>query len=167
VVEERALEEERWLTILNFDRNKSKTWLTEEILNEIGGHPDVVKQDKLTTLQIVKRSLSKFSGQRIGPLFGTRTLALSTGLIWFIWLTIGMGYPLFNGKQQNFRIFHLVPVERHTTQSLTSPPQPSSRNISPAAAAAKKTRRTSPTATTPSPRSSACPAASSPATPST
>jgi hypothetical protein len=73
--------------------------LTEEILNEIGGHPDIVHQDKLTTAQIIKRSLSKFSGQRIGPLFSTRTLALSTVLIWFIWLTIGMGYPLFNGKQ--------------------------------------------------------------------
>lgn len=77
--------------------NKRTTWLTEDILNAIGGHPDVVADDKLTTAQIVKRTLGKFSGDRIGPLFSTRRLGLSTVLIWFIWTTVGMGYPLFNG----------------------------------------------------------------------
>lgn len=76
--------------------NKKKTWLTEDILNHVGGHPDVVEDDKLGVAEIVRRSLSKFSTQRIGPLFATRKLGLSTGLLWFIWCTIGMGYPLFN-----------------------------------------------------------------------
>jgi hypothetical protein len=39
-------------------KNRTKTWLTEDILNEIGGHPEVVKDQKLSTLEIVKRKLS-------------------------------------------------------------------------------------------------------------
>lgn len=76
--------------------NGQQTWLTEEILNTIGGHPDVTEDHKLSTIEIVKRNLGKFSTQRIGPLFEGRTLALSTVLIFFMWTTIGMGYPLFN-----------------------------------------------------------------------
>ncbi|KAI7548969.1 MFS general substrate transporter [Hortaea werneckii] len=76
--------------------NKAKTWLSEDILNEIGGHPDAVQDDKLSTLEIIKRQLSKFSGQRIGPLFQGWKLALTTALLWFCWASIGMGYPLFN-----------------------------------------------------------------------
>lgn len=76
--------------------NKAKTWLTEDILNEIGGDPDATPDAKLSTMEIVRRSLSKFSTQRIAPLFATKKLALSTILIWFQWTTIGMGYPLFN-----------------------------------------------------------------------
>lgn len=76
--------------------NKTKTWLTEDIIDQIGGHPDVVEKDKLGTFEIVRRSFDKFSTQRVGPLFGTKKLACSTALLWFIWATIGMGYPLFN-----------------------------------------------------------------------
>ncbi|KAH0264878.1 MFS general substrate transporter, partial [Aureobasidium melanogenum] len=49
--------------------NKTTTWLTEEILNQIGGDPDVTEDAKLSTLDIVKRAAGKFSTQRIGPLF--------------------------------------------------------------------------------------------------
>lgn len=76
--------------------NKRKTWLTEDILNQIGGDPDAVQDDKLSTMQIVKRGLGKFSTQRIGPLFHGWKMATTTILIWFMWTTIGMGYPLFN-----------------------------------------------------------------------
>lgn len=76
--------------------NKAKTWLTEEILNEVGGDPEVVQDDKLGTVELVKRNLSKFSGSRIGPLFNGWKLSVTTALIWFMWATIGMGYPLFN-----------------------------------------------------------------------
>lgn len=76
--------------------NKSKTWLTEQILNEIGGDPDVTQDSKLSTLEIVRRSLSKFSTQRIAPLFADKKLGITTCLLWFQWTTIGMAYPLFN-----------------------------------------------------------------------
>lgn len=76
--------------------NGSKTWLTEDILNAIGGHPEDAVGAKLSTTEMVKHQLSKFSGERMGPLFNGKKLAVSTVLIWFIWTTIGMGYPLFN-----------------------------------------------------------------------
>ncbi|KAF2108255.1 major facilitator superfamily domain-containing protein [Lophiotrema nucula] len=76
--------------------NKSQTWLTEDILNAIGGDPEIVTDAKLSTIDIVKRSLGKFSTQRIGPLFSNKKLGITTCLLWFQWTTIGMGYPLFN-----------------------------------------------------------------------
>ncbi|KAF2185547.1 MFS general substrate transporter [Zopfia rhizophila CBS 207.26] len=76
--------------------NKSQTWLTEQILNEIGSDPEVTTDAKLSTAEIVLRSLSKFSARRIGPLFGNKKLGLTTVLLWFQWTTIGMAYPLFN-----------------------------------------------------------------------
>lgn len=75
--------------------NKQKTWLTEDILNEIGGNEEVEHQ-ALSTSEIIKRNLSKFSGERMRPLFAGRKLAITTVLLWFIWTFIGMGYPLFN-----------------------------------------------------------------------
>ncbi|RDW62617.1 MFS general substrate transporter-51 [Coleophoma crateriformis] len=77
-------------------KNKTTTWLTEEIMNEIGGDLAVVSDDKLTTGQILRRKLFSFSAERIRPLFQTRKLGITTALIWFCWLTIGLGYPLFN-----------------------------------------------------------------------
>ncbi|KAF2260096.1 sugar transporter [Lojkania enalia] len=76
--------------------NKAQTWLTEDILNSIGGDPEVTQDSKLSTLEIFHRSLSKFSTQRIGPLFANKKLGLTTCLLWFQWATIGMAYPLFN-----------------------------------------------------------------------
>ncbi|KAE9375505.1 MFS general substrate transporter [Stipitochalara longipes BDJ] len=77
-------------------KNRTKTWLTEDILNEIGGHPEQVLDQKLTTMEIVKRKLSSFSAEHIGPLFHIRKLGITTVLLWFCWLQIGIGYPLFN-----------------------------------------------------------------------
>lgn len=77
-------------------QNGKKTWLDEEILNAIGGRPEEVTDMKLTTGEIIKRQLSKFSSQRIGPLFASKKLGSNTALLWFCWATIGMGYPLFN-----------------------------------------------------------------------
>ena len=77
-------------------QNGKKTWLDEDILNAIGGRPEEVTDMKLTAGEIIKRQLSKFSTQRIGPLFGSTKLGINTVLLWFCWATIGMGYPLFN-----------------------------------------------------------------------
>ena len=76
--------------------NKTTTWITEDILNQIGGDPEVVQDGKLSTMQIIQRSVGKFSTQRIAPLFSTRKLGVTTCLLWFQWTTIGMAYPLFN-----------------------------------------------------------------------
>lgn len=77
-------------------KNKTTTWLTEDILNQIGGTDAEKDTTKLSTSQIIKTKMSAFSGDRIKPLFRTKKLGLTTGLLWFCWLTIGMGYPLFN-----------------------------------------------------------------------
>ena len=76
--------------------NNRKTWLTVEVLNEVGGYPEEGREVKLSNAEIVGRFFSKFSTERIGPLFGTKRLGTMTALIWFCWATIGMGYPLFN-----------------------------------------------------------------------
>lgn len=77
-------------------KNKKTTWLSEDVLNQIGGDPEVQSDAKLSTLDIVKRFFGRFSKDRIGPLFITRKMGIMTCLIWFCWATIGMGYPLFN-----------------------------------------------------------------------
>ena len=77
-------------------KNKTTTWLTEEVLNEIGGYPEENESEALTTRQIISRSMERFSMQQIAPLFGSKRLGLSTILLWFCWTCIGMGYTLFN-----------------------------------------------------------------------
>lgn len=57
-------------------KNKKTTWLSEDILNEIGGLAEVEEKQKLSKKEIVNRSLSKFSTQRIAPLFATKKLGL-------------------------------------------------------------------------------------------
>ena len=77
-------------------KNKTTTWLNEEILNEIGGQSALGGREGLTFAEVVKRQAGKFSTQRIGPLFRERKLGTMTALLWFCWATIGMAYPLFN-----------------------------------------------------------------------
>ncbi|QSS61881.1 sugar transporter [Histoplasma capsulatum] len=79
-------------------KNGANTWLTSEILNEIGGYPEEIpaEEQKLSSAEVIKRQLAKFSGQRIAPLFATKKLGFTTVLLWICWATIGMGYPLFN-----------------------------------------------------------------------
>ncbi|EIT75956.1 synaptic vesicle transporter SV2 [Aspergillus oryzae 3.042] len=77
-------------------RNKKKTWLTTEILNEIGGSAETTEKQNLSSKEIIARSLSKFSASQITPLFSSKRLGITTILIWLCWTTIGMGYTLFN-----------------------------------------------------------------------
>lgn len=60
-------------------KNRSKTWLTEEVLNEICGLPDETEDKKgLSTGDIVKRSLDRFSVRQLKPLFATKKLGFSS-----------------------------------------------------------------------------------------
>ncbi|KAJ5948974.1 hypothetical protein N7454_002281 [Penicillium verhagenii] len=77
-------------------KNKTTTWLTEEILNDIGGLAEDDPKQSLSYGEIIKRSLERFSMQQVAPLFATKRLAISTILIWFCWICIGLGYTLFN-----------------------------------------------------------------------
>ena len=59
-------------------KNKTKTWLTEEILNEIGGYPEKNEKESLSYWETVKRSLERFSLQQVKPLFGNKRLGFSS-----------------------------------------------------------------------------------------
>lgn len=59
-------------------KNKTTTWLTIEVLNEICGRTEEVPTEKLSYVEIVKRTISKFSFQRISPLFATWKLGVSS-----------------------------------------------------------------------------------------
>ncbi|PTU25043.1 hypothetical protein P175DRAFT_0451310 [Aspergillus ochraceoroseus IBT 24754] len=114
-------------------KNKTQTWLTAEILNEIGGYPEESHDhhhhhQPLNATERVSRHLAKFSLERVRPLFATKKLALTTTILWFCWTTIGMGYPLFNA---------FLPQYLKNAGGSTSPQQPAStvyRNYAIAAA---------------------------------
>lgn len=83
--------------------NHTKTWLTSEILDLVAYSEDepaianVARQiPARTTSGVIAAKLKSISAERLRPLFKTKTLGITTSLIWFCWATIGMGYPLFN-----------------------------------------------------------------------
>ncbi|KAI1081203.1 membrane transporter [Whalleya microplaca] len=78
-------------------RNNRKTWLTEEILDAVVDSESTERiPASLSTTHVLKQNLTSLSLGHIKPLFKTRTLKITTLLIWFCWSTIGLGYPLFN-----------------------------------------------------------------------
>ncbi|CCD44218.1 putative sugar transporter protein [Botrytis cinerea BcDW1] len=80
-------------------KNGTKTWLTEEILNEIGGTAEVTDVVKSSSMVRARQAIASFGPEtkkQISPLFGNAELGVNTVLLWIIWLCIGIGYPLFN-----------------------------------------------------------------------
>ena len=59
-------------------KNRTTTWLTVELLNELGGVAEENETEKLPVMEIIKRSLSRFSVQQIAPLFASKRLGLSS-----------------------------------------------------------------------------------------
>lgn len=107
-------------------RNKTKTWLTSEILDQVAcadddrGLPHVTRQVRpKAASSVLKEKLKGFSGDRLRPLFKTKTLGMATSLIWFCWATIGMGYPLFNAFLPQF--FARQHAETNNIESDTTP----------------------------------------------
>ncbi|KZV77356.1 MFS general substrate transporter [Peniophora sp. CONT] len=76
-------------------RNGRTITLTLEKLEAAGGVSDQPRG--LSSLELVRNSLSSFSLGHIKPLFATRTLAINTSLTIALWGLIGLAYPLFNG----------------------------------------------------------------------
>lgn len=118
-------------------RNGVKTWLTDEILDEVVGeedddgarrgavsHQTTMGDDDESLLSssppsrragpdrgpnvasAVRAKLASFSGERIRPLFSSRKLGVATAVMWFVWATIGMGYPLFNAFLPQYLLSH-------------------------------------------------------------
>jgi len=72
--------------------NGQRTWLTEDILDDIGGR----EETEFSAAEIAAQQVKKFSFEQLKPLFQGYRLGITTVLLWFIWAAIGMGYPLFN-----------------------------------------------------------------------
>ncbi|OAA68506.1 sugar transporter [Niveomyces insectorum RCEF 264] len=60
------------------------------------GHGAVASVQRPPATSLVRDRLKAFSGERLRPLFRSRQLGMATLIVWFVWATIGMGYPLFN-----------------------------------------------------------------------
>ncbi|CAG8060252.1 unnamed protein product [Penicillium salamii] len=60
--------------------------------NEIEGEAGVTR---MSTKEIVKENMQAFRGEHYRALFATRRLGRQTLIIWLIWLTVGIAYPLF------------------------------------------------------------------------
>ncbi|CUM64499.1 uncharacterized protein PRCAT00002104001 [Priceomyces carsonii] len=80
-------------------RNNTTTWLTVEHFDnidyELNDKKDIeadntVEQNKA----IISRSLENFKNWNL--LFKTKTMTITTLLLWVIWGCVGMGFPLFN-----------------------------------------------------------------------
>jgi hypothetical protein len=116
--------------------NGTKTWLTLEVLEELAGEDLDDGRPKLSVLEINKRNLSKFSLQKVESLFINWKLGTTTILLWFIWATIGMGYPLFNAFLPQY-LEHVgqgqIPVSAAVVLPPTLPPPPQTNPARPTA----------------------------------
>ncbi|KAJ0423000.1 major facilitator superfamily domain-containing protein [Aspergillus carlsbadensis] len=103
-------------------KNRTTTWLTVEVLKEVGGSAmeDVAHAKETSALSAVKRSLQRFSLQQIKPLFATKKLGLSTVLIWFCWTCIGMGYTLFNAFLPQYLGANSTTYETYRNYAITA-----------------------------------------------
>ncbi|EHK45090.1 uncharacterized protein TrAtP1_003311 [Trichoderma atroviride] len=109
-------------------RNGAKTWLTSEILDQVAAEdPEQsspnnqrYSMSSAPRSNLFKEKLKGFSGERIRPLFQTKTLALATTLIWICWATIGMGYPLFNAFLPQYLSHHSDDSQTEAMQDETS-----------------------------------------------
>ncbi|KAG9644229.1 Clavaminate synthase-like protein, partial [Aureobasidium melanogenum] len=80
-------------------RNKKPEPLTLAMLQEIdrvtGGEVKAGATTKLSRSVIVKENLKDFKSVNYKNLFANPQLARHTSIIWLIWLTIGIAYPLY------------------------------------------------------------------------
>lgn len=68
----------------------------QEIDRQIGLTPTTEEELRaLSRTQILKENLKDFQAMNYKSLFATKDLARHTTLIWLIWLTIGVAYPLY------------------------------------------------------------------------
>ncbi|KAJ5528516.1 hypothetical protein N7527_001909 [Penicillium freii] len=70
--------------------------MLQAIDSRFGNMPNEEGESKrMTTKEIVKESVQAFKGEHYRALFATRKLGRQTLIIWAIWLTVGIAYPLF------------------------------------------------------------------------
>ncbi|KEY70283.1 hypothetical protein S7711_06986 [Stachybotrys chartarum IBT 7711] len=91
-------------------RNHTKTWLTSEIMDQVAagdsGEQRQQSQASLVPAAVLREKMRNFSMERLRPLFKTKTLGLATGLVWFCWAAVGMGFPLFTAFLPQYFAHH-------------------------------------------------------------
>lgn len=81
--------------------NKVPEPLTLAMLQEVDAQLGLVtnveegQTKKLSKAQILRDNVRDFKPMNYAALFSTRKLGQQTGILWLIWLTIGIAYPLF------------------------------------------------------------------------
>jgi hypothetical protein len=93
-------------------KNRRQTWLSEEILNEIGGYTEDVGDQHLSNKEILGRQLEKFSAQRIKPLLAGKKLAINTVLVWYCELPIPDLCRLTKTQRLGEHRYGLPPLQR-------------------------------------------------------
>jgi MFS family permease len=73
--------------------NSRSTWLSEELLDEIGGQDAI--DEKLPIGKRIRRNVRHFHDDQLKPLFSDTRLGINTTLLWFCWLVYGIAMPLF------------------------------------------------------------------------
>lgn len=109
-------------------RNGAKTWLTSQILDQVAAedpeqsstNAQRYSMSSVPRPNILKEKFRGFSGDRLRPLFQTKTLATATSLVWICWATIGMGYPLFNAFLPQYLSHHDGDASSEAMQDETS-----------------------------------------------
>ena len=64
--------------------NGNRTWLDEKTLQELAGEDAAVPGLRMT--DVTKRTLSKFSMNKVRALFSGWKLGVTTALLWVIWM---------------------------------------------------------------------------------
>lgn len=87
-------------------RDEKSTWLSLEQFQRIDArlsqsettetHNTTATALNTSAIDILRRSLRKFTLSKISALFSTRRMAWSTSLMLLLWMSIGMAYPLYN-----------------------------------------------------------------------
>ncbi|CAJ0538797.1 Ff.00g067320.m01.CDS01 [Fusarium sp. VM40] len=78
-------------------RDGKSTWLSLEHFQAIDAR--LASEDRPgvdNNMTVVRKSLEKFTPSKFKALFSTPRMALSTSLILFLWMAIGLAFPLYN-----------------------------------------------------------------------
>jgi MFS family permease len=76
--------------------NSRITWLSEGLLNEIGGQETDAIDEKTPFGGSVRNKLTHFYQESFRSLFSDNRVGINTALVWFCWAFLGTAMPLFS-----------------------------------------------------------------------
>ncbi|UPK93908.1 hypothetical protein LCI18_004843 [Fusarium solani-melongenae] len=91
-------------------RDGKETWLTLDHFEAIDARLATSNPEEppvatpTTNASILRRSLDKFTPGKFKALFSTPRMALSTCMILFLWMAIGMAFPLYNTGSSSLNV---------------------------------------------------------------